>query len=422
VKNLNKQYKPNDKAITAVSAACSGGATLQEIESRTGYKKSTIYRVLSALDDSGEISREPLEDGSVEYYFIGDATELVELPASIRKEKSTGIRLTGHESMVHRLLRARNMTVGELSRTINKPMGVSKEYVYSILQSLRTKGFSVSVDEARKEAILDKDIEAKPFAPLELEPLYKHKITIGAISDTHLGSRFQQPTLLQTAYQIFDECQVDFVIHLGDLVEGMKLYRGQDQEIFLHSADEQADYTLNHYPTRSAYKTYIISGSHDLVFKKLAGFDIVKNICSQRSDLVYKGEHGAHTFKMKNLTFDILHPSGGVPYAKSYRLQKVIEGALGDIISRVRSHKDLSIIPHFMLMGHLHIMNYTPHIGIDGFMVPCMQTQTPYLKAKGLMPELGILIINVECDDNWNVNRLILDHRKFNSYAKENDF
>jgi len=67
-------------------------------------------------------------------------------------------------------------------------------------------------------------------------------------------------------------------------------------------------------------------------------------------------------------------------------------------------------------------MNYTPHIGIDGFMVPCMQTQTPYLKAKGLMPELGILIINVECDDNWNVNRLILDHRKFNSYAKENDF
>jgi len=420
--------KPSQRAIEVVSEVCYGGATLEEILDRTKYKVATIRNVLAILEDNGELVKEESTEASgsnraiIEYYYIGDVKDLRNFTPSEKRDKVTGIKLTNHESAIHKMLKTKSMSVGEISRTLNKPMGVSKEYVYTILDSLRKKGFSVSVDEARKEAILDIDIESRPFEPLELEPLYKHKITIGAISDTHFGSKFQQPTLVQTAYQIFDEANVDFVLHMGDVVEGMKLYRGQDQEIFLHSADEQADYVLNHYPERKAYKTYMISGSHDLVFKKLAGFDIVKNICSQRDDLVYKGEHGAHTFKVKNLTFEVIHPSGGVPYAKSYRIQKVIEGALGDIIGRLRNTKDLSILPHFMLMGHLHLANYTPHIGVDGFMVPCLQAQTPYLKAKGLQPELGVYVIEVLCDDEWNINRLLLDHRKFAAFIKEKDY
>ena len=210
--------KPSDKSIDRIAEACSGGATIQELITKTGYKKSRIYQVLNTLEDNGELSRTPLDDGRVEYYFFGELKDLAEIKPSERKEKATGIRLTSHESLIHRMLRTRNMSVGEISRSVNKPMGVSKEYIYSVLQSLRDKGFSVSVDEARKEAILDKDVEARPFEALELEPLYKHKITIGAISDTHFGSKFQQPTLVQTAYQIFDECQVDFVLHLGDVV------------------------------------------------------------------------------------------------------------------------------------------------------------------------------------------------------------
>lgn len=415
---------PSQRTIEAVALACTGGATTKEIMEKTKLSRNSVSNVITILNDNGEIQK--VRDGDattpIEYYYIGDPKELEELKTRDRREKSTGIRLSSHEAAVHQLLRKKSMTVGEISRTLNKPTGVSKEYVYKILQTLRDKGFSVSVDDARKEAVLDTDIESKQFEPLELEPLYKHKITIGTISDTHFGSEYQQPTIIETAYKIFDEEKVDFVLHMGDFVEGMGMYRGQHNEIFLHGADEQADYAIERFPFRKSYKTYIIAGSHDLSFKKLAGFDIVRNICSQRDDLVYKGEIGAHTFKIKNLTFDIIHPTGGVPYAKSYKIQKIIEGALGDIIARVRASKDLTIIPHFMLMGHLHIMNYTPHIGIDGFMVPCMQSQTPYLKAKGLMPELGIMILHVECDDDWNVNRLIIDHRKFNSYIKEKDY
>lgn len=343
-------------------------------------------------------------------------------PDKMIEEKKTGITLTMDEAEIHGLLQNRRMTIGELSRVLNRPKGVSKEYVYKVLQSLRDKGFDVDVDKAAKEVKMEKEPASSPVEPLELEPLYRHRIKFGLISDTHLGSRFQQLTLLQTAYKIFDEEKVEFVIHAGDIVDGIRMYSGQEQELFLQGADEQRDYVVEHYPERKKYKTYIVAGNHDMKFKKLAGYNILRHICAGRDDLVFKGELGSHTFRVKNLTFEVLHPSGGVPYAKSYKLQKLIEGGLGDIINRLRITKDLGIIPQFFISGHLHVANYTPHLGVRGFMLPCLQAQTPYLLAKGLSPELGIWILTVECDNEWNVTRILHDHREFNAYAKVNDF
>ena len=337
-------------------------------------------------------------------------------------ERQTGIKLTVDEAEIHGMLQGRRMTIGELSRILNKPKGVSKEYVYKVLQSLRDKGFDVDVDKAAKEVKIEKEPASSPLEPLELEPLYRHRIKFGMISDTHLGSRFQQLTLLHTAYKIFDEEKVEFVIHAGDMVDAVKMYFGQEQELFLQGADEQRDYVVEHYPERKKYKTYIVAGNHDMKFKKLVGYNILRHVCEARDDLVFKGELGSHAFRIKDLTFEVLHPSGGVPYAKSYKLQKLIEGGLGDIINRLRVTKDIGMIPQFFLVGHLHIVNYTPHLGVRGFMLPCLQSQTPYLLAKGLAPELGIWILTVECDNEWNVTRILHDHREFNAYAKVDDF
>lgn len=338
------------------------------------------------------------------------------------EEKKTGITLTTDEAEIHGILQNRRMTIGELSRVLNRPKGVSKEYVYTVLQSLRDKGFDVEVDEAAKEVKIEREPTSSLIEPLELEPLYRHRIKFGLISDTHLGSRFQQLTLLRTAYKIFEEEKVEFVIHAGDIVDGIRMYAGQEHEVFLEGADQQRDYAVENYPESKKFKTYIIAGNHDMKFKKLAGYNILRHICADRDDLVFKGEVGSHTFRVKNLTFEVIHPSGGVPYAKSYKLQKLIEGGIGDIINRLRITKDLGTIPQFFIAGHLHIVNYTPHLGVLGFMLPCLQAQTPYLLAKGLAPELGIWILTVQCDDDWNVTRILHDHRQFNAFVKENDF
>lgn len=401
----------------------SDGATMDDLM-HSGYKQSMIYHYLNLFAEEGRLQTQELNDNVIHYTLV-DVGEVQDEPThkkKDRKHKLTGVRMTEDENIIHKLLSSKSYSIGELSRQLNRPRGVSKEYVFKVLDSLRNKGFDIAVDEVRKEAVLDKSELTADTTPLELEPLYRHRIRFGVVSDTQLGSKYQQLTLLNTCYEIFDEQKVDFVIHPGDLVDGIKMYRGQDQEIFLHGADDQAQYTVEEYPKRDAYKTYIIAGNHDLVYKKIAGYNVVEAICKVRPDLVYKGDIGCHTFRIKNLTIDVLHPSGGVPYAKSYRIQKVIEGALGDIIDRLRITKDISTIPHIMLLGHLHIMNYTPHIGIDGYIVPCLQSQTPYLKAKGYMPEVGCLVLTIECDDDWNINRVLLDYRKLGSYVKDNDY
>lgn len=414
----------SEKCIYLVCDAIKGGATVKEIMAATGYSSTPIKETLTILRDQGRLFEDVVNQssGKKEYYLIDDPKELEKIKSLARREKSTGIKLSADEAALHKMLKSGNMTVGEISRTLRKPYGVSKEYVYTLLDALQKKGFAVSIDDARKEAILDTSDVAKQFTTLELEPLYQHRIRLGFISDTHLGSKYQQLTLLKTAYEILKAETVDFVIHHGDAVDGINMYRGQTHEIFLQGADDQGEYMVRNYPHSDEFKTYIITGSHDLSFKKAAGYNVIEAVCKERNDLVYKGDIGAHTFKIKNLAFDILHPSGGVPYAKSYRIQKIIEGALGDIISRIRLTKDVTTIPHFVSMGHLHIMCYTPHIGIKGFMVPCFQSQTPYLKAKGLMPEVGFLILNVECDDEWNINKITIDHHDLGAYVKEDDY
>lgn len=417
--------RPSEKAIEAICEVIRNGANKEEIIKYSGYGATAVNATLSLLRDQGRLFEEVVDQqsGRKEFFLINDPKDLEEIKKLERREKYSGIKMNADEAAVHKLLKKGGITVGGISRTLNKPKGVSKEYVYQVLESLRKKGFAVSIDDARKEAVLDTSEAAKKdMKPLELEPLFKHRIKFAFLGDTQLGSKYQQLTLLRTAYEILNEEGIDFAIHLGDLVDGIKMYRGHEQEIFLQGADDQANYAINEYPEGKGYKTYIIAGNHDLSFKKVAGYDIIERICENRPDLVYKGEIGAHTFKIKNLVFDIIHPSGGVPYAKSYRIQKIIEGALGDIISRIRVTKDVTMIPHFIALGHLHVACYTPHIGIKGFMVPCFQSQTPYLKAKGLMPEIGFIILTVECDDEWNINKVTIDHHDLGTYVKEDDY
>jgi len=52
--------------------------------------------------------------------------------------------------------------------------------------------------------------------------------------------------------------------------------------------------------------------------------------------------------------------------------------------------------PHILLAGHLHITSHLPlYRNVSGFQLPCFQTQTQYLREKGLSPDIGFLIIEV---------------------------
>lgn len=313
----------------------------------------------------------------------------------------------------------RPRTLGELSLICDR----SKATIEEAIKEMYGSGIDISVRPDSKRVEIELSRDDKRFDPVNLDGLKKTTYTFGVVSDTHLGSKCQQLTLLKSAYAEFDRMNVDFVAHAGDLVDGHKMYKGQEYELFMHSADEQRNYAVQHYPKlKNGKKTYVIAGNHDESFKKSAGYNIVRDICTKRPDMVYEGMIGA-TFNIGKLRIEMVHPSGGVSYARSYKSQKHAENVLSSLIEIVRAKKDPSILPHIMILGNWHIADILPdYQGMTVITQPCFQSQTSYLRAKGLTPNLGYEIFKISLDAQGNLHEMWHKYQPLGHLAIKNDF
>jgi len=211
---------------------------------------------------------------------------------------------------------------------------------------------------------------------------------VGVVSDTHLCSKEQQLTFLHDAYAYFEREGIDLVLHPGDLHAGNgKVYRGQIYDMFIHGFDERVEYVIEYYPRVEGVTTKLIAGNHDLADLKESGHDFCRAVCDRRPDLHYLGQRGAYVI-VHGVRFYLMHPDGGVPYARSYRLQKVIEQFAPEAK------------PNVLLMGHLHVVDVLPkYRNVTGLICGCFEAQTSYLKAKGLNPEIGFWVLDVTAND-----------------------
>lgn len=323
------------------------------------------------------------------------------------------------KDQIRAFCRKQPRTLGELSLLCDR----SKATIEQAVKDLYAEGIDIAYKPDSKKVELETGREDKSFNPIKLDGLKKTHYCFGVVSDTHLGSKYQQLTLLKSAYEDFDRSNVDFVAHAGDLVDGHKMYKGHENELFKHSADEQRDYAVEQYPRlKNGKKTYVIAGNHDESFKKTAGYNIVRDICTKRKDMVYEGMIGA-TFNIGKIRIEMVHPSGGVSYARSYKSQKHAENLSSALIEVVRAKKDASLLPHVMILGNWHISDVLPDY--QGMMVvtqPCFQAQTGYLRAKGLTPNIGYSIFDVWLDANGNLLDITHKYRRLGHLAVKNDF
>jgi len=271
----------------------------------------------------------------------------------------------------------RNQARKEAFKIVRSQKELSEEELINRVQSL---GYIVVKEHVETET----RVKVKDFKG-------DKKITIGIVSDTHIGSKQQQLTYLQEFYS-YAEKKVDFFIHSGDLLEGSgSLYKGQHFEMFLHGADAQVDYAIRNYP-KSKKKTYLVGGNHDYSFFKSVGFDVLRVFADARNDIEYLGYAGAY-LEIGAVKIYIMHPDGGIAYAVSYRLQKIIEQFAPE-------EK-----PHILICGHYHKPCHIPmYRNVEGFLTPCFQSQTPYLKRKGVYPAIAGQIIEIEINSEGLVS------------------
>lgn len=212
----------------------------------------------------------------------------------------------------------------------------------------------------------------------------KH-LKIGIISDTHKGSLYENPNLDTALINYFNKEKVDYVFHVGDLIDGEKMYRGHEYEIAIHGADSQLEHFVKNFPHVKS-KCYFITGSHDLAYWKSIGLDIGKRIEEQRDDFKYLGQEQAMLEIRPNVKIALVHPGGGTAYAVSYKSQKLIESFSG-------GQK-----PNVLLCGHYHKFDYLHYRNIHTFQVPTTQSQTPFMARKPTPAIMGGLVLDIYMD------------------------
>ena len=260
---------------------------------------------------------------------------------------------------------------------------ISKRILNATIEDIEESGYDVEMFDNKLLIKKHAEEENKTFNINLKEGWHR----IGVVSDTHLNSKYQQLTYLKDTYDIFQRESVEMVLHTGDICAGMGMYKGQEYEVFNHGADEQAEYAIKNYPKRD-FITYLISGNHDLSFYKKSGVDICKKIAEQRHDIKYLGQFGAYLEIAKGIKIYLLHPDSGIAYAVSYKPQKIISGFMG------------GDKPNILLIGHYHQSEYLFERNIHTLQCSCFESQTPYLRRKGIMPKIGGWLIEFKIEND----------------------
>lgn len=285
------------------------------------------------------------------------------------------------------LKRKRKFTVEALADQLD----VSPRRVRDAVEQLRAAGYRIPA-EANGEVELVKipPTNSDTIHQLPLELLAGDKVRFGVVSDTHLSSKEQALPELHLAYDHFVREQIDTVFHAGDLVAGLGIFRGQDNEILHHTYPDQCDYAEEHYPAREGVTTQIIGGNHDLEgdFGRI-GADPVQAVANKRADINYLGPYSAWIELANGGYVHLLHGKGGMSYAFSYKAQKIVEG-----YGQGRK-------PGALILGHYHVQGSFSPRSVNTMFPACFEWQSVQFGARlGLRPTVGFHIVECRLADD----------------------
>ncbi len=232
-------------------------------------------------------------------------------------------------------------------------------------------------------------------------------IRFGVVSDKHFCSKYQQLTLLNKLYDTFEAEGIKTVYDPGDISDGFKMRTGHEHEIFIHGADDQANYIIKTHPYRKGIITKFVLGNHDTSHIKNGGHDIGVPIAAAREDMQYLGIYNAKVNITPNCVVEINHPLDGASYALSYTIQKLIDSMSG------------GDKPSILLNGHHHKSMYLFYRNIHAFECGTACAQTPWMKGKRIAAHVGGWIIEVHVDKEGTITRCKSEFIPFYRTVKE---
>jgi predicted phosphodiesterase len=206
----------------------------------------------------------------------------------------------------------------------------------------------------------------------------KH-LKFGVISDTHYGSMFFDEKIHDESVKVFKEENVDFIVHAGDISEGMSHRPGHVYELAHIGYEAQRKFAGE---MLKAYDkdVYCIDGNHDRWFHKSIGAEIGEELAEQIDKIHFLGHDEGSLLLGSHAKLTLWHGEDGSSYALSYRLQKKVESFQG------------GDKPNILIAGHDHKSGYFPLRNIHCLAAGSIQKQTAYMRAKRLDAHVGFWV------------------------------
>lgn len=211
------------------------------------------------------------------------------------------------------------------------------------------------------------------------------RVKFGYITDSHIGSQYYNPSFWDDALRVFNEEAVQFVVHSGDVTDGLSVRPGHIYELTHIGYEAQKAYSIEQLSKWSG-KLYLIDGNHDRWYLKANGAIVVKDIAEALPDAEFLG-HDEGDIHINNVWIKLFHGEDGSSYATSYRLQKLIESYTG-------GEK-----PNILLAGHAHKQGYFFERHIHAVSGGALSTQSRWMRSKRLANHTGFWIIEFIMND-----------------------
>lgn len=257
----------------------------------------------------------------------------------------------------------------------------------TVIARLRQSGINIIVSGVGEDATIlnldERNLNGDNIHTIDIGDDTEFKALL--ISDTRLGSKYQQLSRLNDAYEQAYKNGYKYAIHLGDITEGLySLKNPYYQTLFEDTTEDQIDYVVEHYPYIEGMTTYFITGDQDATHTTKNGIDIGRAISKKREDMIYLGNMRCllNIRKMKILAQHL--KIGAFDRAKTISLKPQ------DAISSMRSEEKVDII----LDGHILIDQQFVEREMQEISVPSLVATTPRIRSSAIPHNVGYILLN----------------------------
>ncbi len=354
------------------------------------------------------------------YYLPSDENYLTIKPLNIKHGEEnelievTNNKLGGSELFLRLDKIYKVIKKEERFNDLKNRLNVSDTELFGIIDMLQQYGREIEIVDINNELVVRKTFQKRKNYEVKprKEELTKKEFLV--ISDTHYGSIWCQPSMVNTAvYEAYNRGITD-VFHVGDITDGdySRIRPNHVHEVFLYGATGQMEYVVKNLPKYKGIKYHAIAGSHDQTHLFNYGMVLGEEVAKRRPDFEYLGQDRAYYY-FDNCKMEIFHPGGGTSRILSSKPQNGID----QIPSNTK--------PKISLRGHYHKIYVGSIRNIITLLCGCNVDQSSFMMKNEIPNLMCNYFVSIWYDKNgdiqyFEVNPMVFDEKDVRKNDWEN--